>query len=136
MKLQMPIKSAWKALLGMIALVALPGVANAQSFSCAGSGAGAYCQYTGKVARAYINDGNLILMYFEQPINTNLPAAVGITGITQAAAGAYYTPNNPEFAEYLYSTIVTALAADKTVSLQFKAAQSGYLRINKIWLYS
>ncbi len=122
-------------LLFAMALGIAPQAAMAQGFTCGGSGAGAYCQYTGKVSRAYVNESNQILMYFEQSIDLALPAAVGITGITKNQAGTYYISNNPDFAEYLYSTLVTALAADKTVVVQFKVSESGYLRMNKIWLY-
>lgn len=124
-----------KILLGVLATCVLPGVASAQGFTCGGSGAGAYCQYTGKVARAYSNDTNAILLYFEETVDISLAANVGITGVSNNQAGVYYTTNNATFAEYLYSTMVTALAADKTVQVQFKVSQSGYLRINKIWLY-
>lgn len=125
-------KDFFKLLLFAIALTMVPQSAMAQTFTCSGSGP--HCQYTGKISRAYINEDNLMLIYFEQPFDIALPAAVGILGVSRGDAGSYLTTNNHSYSEFLYSTALTALAADKTVVVQFFVAQSGYLRVNKIWI--
>jgi len=112
----------------------LPQSVMAQSFSCGTSGGTGYCSYNGKLSRVYINEGNTILIYFEQAIDTSLPATVGISGVTTGVATRYSLNSNAKFADYLYSTALTALAGDKTVSMQFRSA-SGYLIVDRIWIF-
>jgi len=122
-----------------IALLAFPLTvhqANAeQSFSCKISGSHHHCSYTGKVRTAYVREDNVILMYFEQPIDLSLPPTVGIEGVTQASARRINIDQRPVFAEYFYSTILSAQATGRPVSLLFDQQTAGYLKIDRIWLH-
>lgn len=122
-----------KFIMGILVFAAWPSVANAQTTTCAVSQNIPYCQYTGKLKTVYINDSNLMLLFLEQPVDTALPASVGYTGVTNGTAGMYTTTVNPSFAEFLYSTALTASAADKTVTMQFRGA-AGYMKVDRIWL--
>lgn len=112
-----------------------PSTLMAQTFTChaASSGTG-YCQYTGKLSRVYINENDKILIYFEEPIDISLPASVGLTSVTRGEAADYRFSYGERFAEYLYSTSLTALAGDKTVVMQFSRASDRVIP-NKIWIY-
>ncbi|GAA0464021.1 hypothetical protein GCM10009096_00600 [Parasphingorhabdus litoris] len=103
-----------------------------QSFFCSPS-YGGYCQYTGKISQLYVNDANLIIMYFENSVD---PAVISNTGISASVnnAGAYMITDNPIYAEYLYSTLITAQASKRPVTIQFFGTTSGYLKLSKVWL--
>lgn len=124
-------KTVWKLFLGALAFSMLPQAASAQTVGCAAT----YCQYQGKITRAYINEDNLMLIYFEQPFDVAITATAGITGVSNGQAGSYIITDNQNYSEFLYSTALTALAAEKTVIMQFYEARSGYLKIDKIWIY-
>jgi len=129
------LKTVLKFLLGFLAFGALPGIAHAQSFACAVSNGAPYCSYTGKLSRVYINESNTMLFYFEQTADIALPASVDYTGVTNGMAAAYTATVNPIFAEFFYSTALTALAADKTVGIQMRQTVGRYLKVDRIWLY-
>ncbi|MEO9599793.1 hypothetical protein [Parasphingorhabdus sp.] len=128
-------KTVLKFLLGVLAFGAVSSIANAQSFSCAVSSGTPYCSYTGKLSRVYINEGNMMLFYLEQAADIAVPASVGYTGVTKGTAVSYNAAVNPIFAEYFYSTALTALAADKTVGIQMRQTVGGYMKVDRIWLY-
>ncbi len=124
-------KTVSKFFLGLLALSTFSQGALAQSVSCAAT----YCQYVGKITRAYINEDNLMLIYFEEPFDVAMTANAGITGVSDGNAGSYIITDNPDYSEFLYSTALTALAADKTVTMQFYERRGSYLKIDKIWVY-
>ncbi len=103
-----------------------------QSFFCS-SDYGGYCQYTGKISKLYVNDGNFIIMYFENSVD---PTAISNAGISASVndAGGYLITDNPIYAEYLYSTLITAQASKRPVTIQFFGTTSGYLKLSKVWL--
>jgi len=94
---------------------------------------GGYCQYKGKVENIYINEGNLILLYFDAAIPTGDADVSGVT-ITNGGAAAYNMTDNLEFAKMFYSTALAAQASGRNVTIQMRGTQSGYLRLNRIWL--
>ena len=97
-------------------------------------GANPYCQYTGLIQRAYVNESGVILLYFDTALDLSSPSAVGITGVTQAAAAAYHYDDNPEYAKLLYASILSAQARGVLVVIQMRRAYSGYLVIDRIWI--
>lgn len=97
------------------------------------SGSGGYCRYTGKVERIYVNSGNLILLYFDSRVPLDVPASIGFNA-TQNAAASFNIDANPEFAKLLYSTALAAQASGRVVTIQMNGVQSGYLKIDRIWL--
>ncbi len=103
-----------------------------QSFFCSPS-YGGYCQYTGKISQLYVNDSNFIIMYFENSVD---PAIISDAGIPASRynAGGYLITDNPIYAEYLYSTLITAQASKRPVTIQFFGTKSGYLKLSKVWL--
>jgi len=98
---------------------------------------GNYCNYVGKVKSAYINHGNTILMYFDTPMSD-----IGIAnnvGFSIANSGRYaaafrLNDSNKLFGNGLYSTLLTAVAANKTVTVQMRGTYGGYPTIDRIWI--
>lgn len=111
------------------------GEAHAGAPGCHTHSSGPYCSYSGTVARAYINDSNTILLYFDTNLDLSAPSSVGISGITSAVAAAYRLTDNPEFGKMLYSTLLTAQSRGATISVQMRDRVGGYLRIDRIWIY-
>ena len=92
-----------------------------------------YCSYTGTVDRIYINSGNLILIYFDEPINLSEPSKAGLS-ITETSAAIYRVNDNPEFARLFYSTALAAQASKRKVTIQMRDTLNGYLKFDRIWL--
>ncbi|SIO20919.1 hypothetical protein SAMN02745824_3360 [Parasphingorhabdus marina DSM 22363] len=127
-------ESVWKYVLTLLGAVVLSGTAHAQTFTCAVSNNIPYCQYTGKLDRVYINIDKWMLFYFEQSVDIALPASAGFTGISRGDAGAFAVSADPEFAEYFYSTALTAFAGEKTVTIQMRGNVGGYMKVDRIWV--
>lgn len=132
-KLEVVMSNVVRLLLIAVAFL-LPSSAMAQTFSCHPHNGAPYCFYSGKLSRVYVNEGNLMLFYMEEAIDANLPSSVGISGVSQLTSVAYPASNNPVFAEYLYSTALTAYAGNKTVSMQFRRVYGGWLIVDRIWI--
>lgn len=107
--------------------------ASAAAPQCYTYSGGAYCQYDGKVNRAYINAYGQIILYFDAPMAPNTPGAVGISGVSVNDAAIYPVTENPDFAKALYATLLAAQARGSTVSVQFVSSHSGYLKMDRIW---
>ena len=123
----------------MVCLIGLPISSLADSLpppspSCYGNNGNPFCTYTGKVSRLYINNSNLILMYFESSIDVSSPAVYGWNINSGAAAALVISDGNSDFAKTFYSTALAAKLADKTVSIQMRNTTSGYLTVDRIWL--
>jgi hypothetical protein len=97
------------------------------------SGTG-YCQYDGKVTRAYINAYNEVILYFDTTFSTSLPSGVGINGVTINNAAKYNMTANPDFGKALFGAMLAAQARGATVSVQFSGVSDGYLAIDRIWV--
>ncbi len=93
-----------------------------------------YCQYDGVISRAYVNSGNLILIYFDSPVTQSSLSAVGITGVSVYDACAYHTVENPEFAKMFFAAALAAQARGATVSIQLWGSVAGYLKCDRIWV--
>lgn len=100
--------------------------------NCYSSGNG-YCQYKGQVSKVYVNAGNIILLYFDEAM---APADAQVAGytISSGVAGAYKITNNPDFAKMLYSTLLTAKSQNKEVQVQMRGTESGYMKIDRVWI--
>ena len=95
---------------------------------------GGYCVYNGKVSRIYINSGNVILLYFDTPIDQGEWDKAGITGVSGTSAAALRVDSAPEFAKLFYSTALAAQASKRSVSIQMRGSESGFLKFDRIWL--
>lgn len=118
---------SWPAILTPVS------IAEAGAPACYTYGSAGYCQYDGLVARAYINSGNFLLIYFDAPLNLSSVASVGITGVTQADACGFPITENPDYAKMLFAAALAAQARGATVSLQLWGSASGYIRCDRIW---
>ena len=94
---------------------------------------GGYCAYKGKVKNLYVNSGNLILLYFDTPLAVGAADVAGFSA-TRNNAAAFLITQNPEFAKLFYSTALAAQASGREVSIQMRGTQSGYLKLDRIWL--
>lgn len=103
--------------------------------TCHSNNGSPYCQYTGKVERIYINDSNLVLIYFDNSVSLDVPASVGYS-VSNGYAAAFDVDENPEFAKMFYSTALAAQASGRSITIQMRDAQSGYLKFDRIWLSS
>ena len=94
---------------------------------------GGYCNYSGKVSKIYVNATNMMLIYFDTPINVSDTAIAGLT-ITNGGAASFPVSENPEFAKMFYSTALSAQATNRNVSIQMHGTYGGYLKFDRIWL--
>jgi len=92
-----------------------------------------YCRYTGKVEKVYVNDTNLILVYFDTPFSQGTPQDFGFNTI-QYGAAALAINDNPTFAQYFYAAILAAQASGRDVTIQMRGVTAGYMKIDRIWL--
>ena len=102
--------------------------------TCHAHSTGPYCRYEGHVSSVYINDGNIILLYFDTAMESSAPASVGISGVSQYSAAAYRLDDNPEYAKLLYASMLTAQARKATITVQMRNTLHGYLVIDRIWV--
>ncbi|BFM10158.1 hypothetical protein R50072_03110 [Simiduia litorea] len=102
--------------------------------TCSTYNSSPYCAYTGKVQNLYVNDGDLILMYFDSAMDLNQPASVGLSGVATGDAAAIKVSANPEFAKMFYSTALAAQASERSVTVQMRNTFNGYLVMDRIWL--
>lgn len=114
-------------------LLIIPSISFAASPTCHQHTSGNYCSYTGKVNRIYINAGNFLLLYFENPVDVSLANSFGM-GISNGGAAAFLIDDKPEFAKMFYSTALSAQATGRNVSIQMRGSKSGYLKFDRIWL--
>jgi len=108
--------------------------AGAPTCQYASSNSSPYCQYTGTVSRAYINNANAILVYFDTNMPVGEPQTVGFDSNVRSAAILVITPENEVFAKAFYATALTALAANKKVTIQMRGVYGGYLKMDRIWI--
>lgn len=92
-----------------------------------------YCKYVGKVKSIYVNSSNIILLYFDTPVDLSQPQEYGFN-ISNNFAAAIDITKSPEFAKLFYSTALAAQASGRNVSIQMRGVQSGYLKVDRIWL--
>jgi hypothetical protein len=120
---------------GTSAVVALlPMTAAADSFGCYPYSGSWYCQYTGRVQRAYVNSNKEVILYFENAISPSAPANVGASGVTVYAGAMYPGNEDPDFAKMLYASLLAAQARGVAVSIQMHAVHAGYLKMDRIWV--
>lgn len=118
----------------ILALSLLPPMAGyAAGPTCHTDPGGNYCTYEGKIQRIYINSSNLILLYFEEPADVADANSYGMN-ISYGNAAAFLASDNPTFAEMFYSTALTAQASGRSVSIQMRGNEQGYLKFDRIWL--
>ena len=121
-----------KRLIALISLLACTSVFSATP-TCSEHSGGNFCQYSGPVERIYVNSGNMILMYFDSAIDTSIPQSLGMD-INYGNATAINIQDNPDFANYFYSTALAAQASGRNVVIQMRGTRHGYLKVDRIWL--
>lgn len=105
--------------------------------TCHNHSGGSYCKYFGPVSKIYVNESNLILIYFDSAISVSDANAYGMS-INKGVAAAYSIQDNPDFANYLYSTVLAAQASGRSISIQMRGGnpaisaliESGWLSLN------
>ena len=106
--------------LSIVSLLALaliaPTSAAAGSLTC-GSGGGPFCAWTGKIDRVYVNDSQVILMYYDVPVDVTALTNAGLTCASPSSSKSalFKISNAPTYAEYLYSTLLTAKSWSRNV---------------------
>jgi hypothetical protein len=114
-------------------LLLSPMLAAAGSLNCGVAGTAPYCQYDGRVSRAYVNAYDQILLYFGTDFGTAGPTQVGLAATTGAAAIVSMVAK-PEFAKMFYASLLTAQAQGKTITVQMYGVSGGYLQVDRIWV--
>lgn len=97
------------------------------------SGDGRYCAYSGYVEALYVNEHNLILLYFDTALPAGEASKVGLS-VSGTKAVALSLTANPDFAKLFYSTALAAQAANKRVDIQMRSTFLGYLQADRIWI--
>src|SRR6185503_3748155 len=89
----------------MIAMmVALFGTsAHAGPLQCSTWNGSGYCQYDGRVTRAYMNAYKEVIMYFDTAFALSVPSNVGINGVTINNAAKFNMTANPDFGKSLFA---------------------------------
>lgn len=97
-----------------------------------------YGQYSGTIKYIYVNDANLILMYFDTPLNISETAGYvayhNSPPVLNPNAAVVSITNTPEFAKYFYATALMAQALNKKVIIQMRKTLNGYVVADRIWL--
>ncbi len=120
----------------LILLILLSSIIHAGSITCHKNSVGnSYCQYTGKLRSVYANISNLILAYFEAPFDKSVASEVGFN-VANTSATIVDANENKIFADYFYATALSALTANKKVTIQMTSVKSGYLKVTNIWISS
>lgn len=123
------------AVLAILIALGASSTASAAAPVCAVYNGQGYCEYNGRVAQAYINAYNQILLYFDAPVSPASLSAAGITGVSSYGAAIYRVTDNPEYARALYATLLAAQARGATISVQLWGTHDGYLKMDRIWIY-
>lgn len=100
--------------------------------TCKVNNGSSYCNFVGKIKHVYVNEANLILIYFDEGIETSELASFGFNA-SNGQAAAYAMQDNMEFAKMLYATVLAAYAANKTVQIQMHETRLGYMKADRIW---
>jgi hypothetical protein len=108
--------------------------AQAGQVQCAPWGTSGYCQYDGRVARAYINAYHEVILYFDTAFSTSIATGVGLPGVSIDNAAKYNMTANPDFGKSLFAALLSAQARGATVSVQMSSVADGYLVIDRIWV--
>lgn len=111
----------------------------AASFTCGENVNGPYCTYSGPVKMVYVNDSDLVLLHWDASITSDLVQTQattvgldqGLTNLQGAGASLY---REPELANLLYATLLTAFVSDLEVTIQMRGHIGGYLEIDRIWM--
>lgn len=126
------------------------------SFSCnTNSSKIAYCNYVGPVRQVYANNTRLLLIYPDSQVSgAEIQAAVEGIGyesywgedVSQFGAFAVRTPaknletsdpgqfhDRSDFVEKAYASALAAQVAARTVTIQLRGVESGYLEIDRLW---
>jgi hypothetical protein len=127
-------KSSVTAIFGAMLAASLHPSAMASAPHCYPYNGSGYCQYDGRVQKAYINAYQQVILYFDTPMNTAEASAVGISGVTVDSAAVYNMGSNPDFGKSLFAAMLAAQARGATVSVQMSSASGGYLVMDRIWV--
>lgn len=104
--------------------------------TCHTHSSGPYCSYHGIVHKAYVNENNWILLYFDTALNPSAVAAVRLTNVTNYNACIYKLTDNADFAKAFYASILAAQARDARITVHMREGSSGYLQCDRIWVDS
>ncbi len=100
-----------------------------------------FADYYGTVRSCYVNNQNCIILYFDTAIsedNLILAQSSYNKDLTHKEAALFKISTNPDFAKYLYATMLAAQTTGKKVFIQMRGVStgvhSGYPLIDRIWL--
>ncbi len=100
-----------------------------------------FAEYYGTVKSCYVNNHDEIILYFDTAIsedNLTLAQSSYSENLTQRYAALFQISTNPDFAKYLYATMLTAQTTGKKIHIQMRGVStgvhSGYPLIDRIWL--
>lgn len=114
------------------AVMTLAGEAHAAKPVCNVYNGEPYCQYTGKVQKAYVNSGNFIILYFDTPFAST--SEINIPGVSVTSACAVPASSGMDFARMFYASALSAQAGGRNVTVQMYGNASGYPRCDRIWV--
>ena len=108
--------------------------ATPQGSYCFTHSSGGICRYEGLVSEVYVNNTNLILVFFEDAFGPTEASDVGISGVNKFNAVAVHISPDPEFARMFYSTVLAAQAQGRVITVQMNTTHGGYLEADRIWM--
>lgn len=123
-----------KSIFFLLVMMTYSGLSFSATPSCNQNGSDPYCSYNGTIERLYINASNVMLIYFESAMDPSVAQNVGFSVTSGNAAALKITESNSDFFQLLYSTALAAKMAGSTVSMQMRGNESGYMKVDRIWL--
>ncbi len=116
------------------ALLACAAVGHAAAPWCGAYNGNNYCQYQGQVARAYVNNYDQIILYFDAPMTTADASKVGAS-VTDACIVSTSTTQGERFGKLFYGTLLSAQATRRKIVVQMNPpAVEGYPRCDRVWI--
>jgi hypothetical protein len=92
-----------------------------------------YCKYTGKVDKFYINDQGLVLFYLKTSFNIVQAKSFGYN-VKSANIMAIQLAKNQTNND-LYNALNYAFQSDVFLEIHSRGTTSGYMKIDRVWLF-
>lgn len=121
-------------------LMLMPVLGWAGEYTCLNNGH-SVCKYSGNVEKAYINEDDVVIIYFEAAVSSTEKDSAGYTCMgdarTHRSAGRLdITQDNEIFGKQLYASALSAAIAGKEVIVMMTKNRclGSYPQIDRIWV--
>lgn len=129
-------KNIYNKSITVLILMLLSQLSFAGTFSCSANSSG-YCSYQGNVSRVYVNRGNILLIYTDAAMDITKASVAGtkFDKVKQKYAFAVDMNVHYEFGKNIQALALSALMANKKISVQMRDTYGSYLQIDRLWIH-